>query len=187
VYLHSHSGCQVEARELTLQAVQHGFSVCSFDFSGYGRSEGQYGTLGVKECRDVESIIEHLSSKEKFRNFFLWGRSMGAATAIRYCAAFGEEVIKGLVLDSPFSDAKTMICDILAEEKNMPRFLTSLCLLPIGSTLKEETGCDVLDNAPVELAKLVRVPALVMVGNDDTVTLPERVHEVFSTLSCTVR
>lgn len=165
------------------KALNNNFAVCTFDFAGYGKSEGRYGTLGKREVADVHAVVDYLASKEKYRYIYLWGRSMGAATAIRYCSQISGDFVKGLVLDSPFSDAKEMICDLLSEG-NVPRFVTSLCLLPIGSTLKEKTGYDVLDNRPLDLATDIRVPAIVMVGEKDTLTKPEKVKSIYDSLSC---
>lgn len=182
VYLHSHSGSQMEGADVVRQAMAGNFAVCTFDFAGYGKSEGEYGTLGKNEALDIHSVVEHLVSKEKFRYVYLWGRSMGAATVIRYCSELAEPFVKGIILDSPFSDVKTMICDVLSEG-NVPRFVTSLCLLPISSTLKDKTGIDVLENSPLQLAPEIRIPSFVMVGNQDTLTKPERVREIFDALS----
>ena len=183
IYLHSHSGTQIEGSELVKLATNSKFSLCLFDFGGYGKSEGMYGTLGIQETDDLGCIIDHLASKHKYRYFYLWGRSMGAATIIRYCTQMADDNIKGIVLDSPFTDAKTMIGDILSE-KGLPRFVTSICLLPISSTIKEKTGVDVLDNSPLEMAPLIKIPTFIMVGKEDTVTRPDRVKEIFSTIAC---
>lgn len=107
---------------------------------------------------------------------------MGAATAIHYCSELNTTHVRGLVLDSPFSDAKTMIKDALAED-GIPRLVTSLCLLPIASTVKDKTGFDVLDNSPLMAASKIRVPTLMMVAKNDTVTRPERVEEIFSAVT----
>lgn len=46
-----------------------------FDFSGAGKSEGEFSTLGVNESNDTICVINYL--KEHFSNlvgFYLWGR-----------------------------------------------------------------------------------------------------------------
>lgn len=183
LYLHSHSGCQVEASDLVRPALEHGFALCTFDFAGYGRSEGEYGTLGLRETQDVQAVIDHLTAKHKFRYFYIWGRSMGAATAIHFSAGMPMSQIRGLVLDSPFSDAKTMVKDVLAES-GIPRLVTSVCLMPLASTIKDKTGFDVLENSPLEIANKIQIPSLVLVADKDIITKPERVKEIFSALQC---
>lgn len=61
----------------------------AFDFRGCGLSEGKYLTLGYLEKYDVQAVIEYV---EKYyggeRRWMIWGRSMGAVTAILYTAKF---------------------------------------------------------------------------------------------------
>ena len=65
-----------------------------FDFAGSGYSEGEYITLGVKEARDTRTIIDYAKQKFGINKVILWGRSMGAVTAILFAA---EEKNKNLV------------------------------------------------------------------------------------------
>jgi len=64
------------------------FSACFFDFPGCGLSEGKYVTLGERECHEVHSIITALKRLFGFEEFFLWGKSMGAVSAILYSSLF---------------------------------------------------------------------------------------------------
>lgn len=57
-----------------------------FDFSGSGYSEGNFITLGIKESDDVEKVVNYLKTNYKIGRIILWGRSMGAVTAILYSA-----------------------------------------------------------------------------------------------------
>ena len=41
-------------------------------------------TLGCKEVEDVEVVVNHLRSTGKVSTIALWGRSMGAVTALLY-------------------------------------------------------------------------------------------------------
>ena len=59
VYSHSHSGSRLEGSSI-LNIVQQDFSLCLFDYSGYGYSEGTYSTLGAKEQYDLEAVIAYL-------------------------------------------------------------------------------------------------------------------------------
>ena len=84
-------------------------TVFTFDFSGCGLSEGEYISLGYYERDDVEAIINYLRQSDEISTIALWGRSMGAVTALMY--ADRDPSIAALVLDSPFSNLK-----VLAEE-----------------------------------------------------------------------
>lgn len=59
-------------------------SVFAFDFSGSGKSDGEYISLGVFEKFDVETVVSYLASCDHVSSIALWGHSMGAATATMY-------------------------------------------------------------------------------------------------------
>ena len=111
VYLHSHSANRLEGISL-IPYIFPQFCLCVFDFTGCGQSDGEYVTLGLKEAEDAQAVIEELKEIFGLRNFFLWGRSMGAVSAIVHSYGVrgsGLHDVKGLVLDSPFSCAKSMV------------------------------------------------------------------------------
>lgn len=78
------------------------FDLLSFDFAGCGMSEGQYLTLGYNEKEDVYSVIRRIRERYGVKDIILWGRSMGAATAIFYAAKYGG--VKAVISDNSFSD-----------------------------------------------------------------------------------
>lgn len=71
-----------------------------FDFAGCGMSQGEYISLGWFEREDLEIIINYLRAERKVSTIGLWGRSMGAVTALLY--GDRDPSIAGMVLDSPF-------------------------------------------------------------------------------------
>ncbi len=80
-----------------------GIDLFSFDFSGCGRSEGKWVTLGWKEKDDLHAVLEYLHSAGRTSKVILWGRSMGAATSLLY-AKEPPVPIAGMVLDSCFAE-----------------------------------------------------------------------------------
>lgn len=147
IYLHSHSGCRIESLQI-LEYVSDYFSLCTFDFSGSGNSEGEYVTLGLKELEDLDCVKSYIEQKFRINIFYLWGRSMGAVTAISYAHSKGGKGSAGMVLDSPFTSVKEMVFllfkkipDLMAEmNPNMPKFMVKAALIPIGGTIKSKTG-----------------------------------------------
>lgn len=84
--------------------------VLSFDFAGSGHSEGDYVSLGWFEQDDLETVVDYLRESDWISTIGLWGRSMGAVTAIMYCSK--DPLIGGLVLDSPFSSLRGLVEDL---------------------------------------------------------------------------
>ena len=56
----------------------------SFDFAGTGNSVGKYISLGWYESLDLIVILGQLKKMQKITKIALWGRSMGAVTALMY-------------------------------------------------------------------------------------------------------
>lgn len=51
---------------------------------GSGQSDGKYVTLGYREQDDLALAIQHLRKTGNVSTIGLWGRSMGAVTALLY-------------------------------------------------------------------------------------------------------
>ena len=60
--------------------------LCNFHMyaQGSGQSDGKYVTLGWREQDDLAIAIEHLRGLGTVSTIGLWGRSMGAVTALLY-------------------------------------------------------------------------------------------------------
>jgi alpha-beta hydrolase superfamily lysophospholipase len=59
-------------------------TVFTFDFAGCGLSEGDYISLGYYERGDVDAVFRYLRELGTVSSIGIWGRSMGAVTALMY-------------------------------------------------------------------------------------------------------
>ena len=64
--------------------------------------------MGLNEAKDLESVIFELRNKYGVTKFNIWGRSMGAVTAVLY-ASQNPLTIKKMVLDSPFCNFRQLV------------------------------------------------------------------------------
>jgi len=124
------------------QLILEGFSVCSFDFSGCGLSEGEYISLGFKEQNDIEVVLEYLNSLQRYENFFLWGRSMGAVTALFYVASTHQNLIKGMILDSSFISLRRMVLEYMSETTKLPEILLYPMIPLINRLIRGKIGLE---------------------------------------------
>ena len=53
------------------------------DFAGCGNSGGDYVSLGHHERWDALKLLQELRDRWGVREIIIWGRSMGAVTAIK--------------------------------------------------------------------------------------------------------
>lgn len=62
---------------------------------GSGLSDGKWVTLGAHEVEDLGVVVRHLRSQGGVSSIGLWGRSMGAVTALLY--SHSDPDIAGMV------------------------------------------------------------------------------------------
>ncbi|CAN8067027.1 unnamed protein product [Agarophyton chilense] len=175
VYLHGNGSCRAEAAMLLPVIIPYGFSLLAFDFSGSGRSEGEYISLGVWERYDVATVVEHLVSVG-VQSIVLWGHSMGAATALMYSGLEERSnCVKGLILDSPFSSFEKL-AHFLVSEMRLPLAISRKLILSVGiravrKIVRERADFDVLDIDPLSATKNIpsTLPAIFMHGTSDAV------------------
>lgn len=74
-------------------------------------------TLGANEVEDLSCLVDFIRAGGHTTTLALWGRSMGAVTALLYSER--DPSVAGLVLDSPFSKLTDLMRE-LAQEQRIP-------------------------------------------------------------------
>lgn len=69
LYLPGNSSSRVEAVPLLPYLLPMNITVLAFDFSGSGRSEGEYISLGYYEKEDVDTVLKYLKQTVTFNTF----------------------------------------------------------------------------------------------------------------------
>ncbi|CAM9571973.1 unnamed protein product [Ectocarpus sp. 8 AP-2014] len=189
VYLHGNSSARVDVVKTSSLRVL-GTAACtvvSFDFSGSGMSEGDFVTLGYFEQHDVADVLAYLRSNGMASRYLLWGRSMGAASALLYAARYPNHDLCGLILDSPFCSFKRLARDLVTEGQarrlfffpfhhenavNVPGFLVNGALGMLRHSVKKRTRCDLKTVAPIARARHIRCPCLFIAARKDVMVRP---------------
>ena len=177
VYMHGNSSCRVEAIEYVETILSIGATILAFDFSGCGLSEGPYISLGWYEQEDVHTVITWLRNSNKVSTIGLWGRSMGASTALMF--GHRDPSIAAMVLDSPFSDL-SVLCRELAGKINVPvpGFLVGGVLGLMRSTIKSKADFDIYNCKPIENVDKCFIPAIFTAGEEDDFILPSHAQDL---------
>ncbi|KAH8052300.1 palmitoyl-(protein) hydrolase [Aureococcus anophagefferens] len=143
LYLHSNSSCRlaVVRSPLLATAASLGATLVAFDFAGCGISDGDVVTLGIHERADVAKLIATIKARDPAAQIVLWGRSMGAASALLYCEAYDDPAVSALVLDSPFLSLKTLADDVVKRvAPKAPRCGVACLLCCLKRSVKSRTG-----------------------------------------------
>ncbi|CAE7038773.1 yqkD [Symbiodinium natans] len=175
IYLHGNCSSRAEALDVLQVVLAKNFRLCCMDLSGSGQSEGEFISLGCFEQFDLQVLIQHLRSAGS-RLLGVWGRSMGAVTAILRAAE--DPGISALVLDSPFSNLPMVAQELVQSQVGLPEFLVTLALSHVRSEIQERAHFDIQELQPIRSAPRARSPALFAVAEDDDFVLPHHTRDL---------
>lgn len=178
VYMHGNSSCRLEVLELLPLVLQTGCMLFAFDFAGCGLSEGENITLGYHEKDDAREVIDYLRASGKVSTVALWGRSMGAATALLH--GHRDPSIAAMVLDSPFSSLERLAREIIDQAKlrHKPGFLIRAFMKMMRGTILKRSGLDILKLRPIENVDTCFIPALFVAGSGDQFIPPKHASDI---------
>ncbi|WP_337174020.1 alpha/beta fold hydrolase [Paludisphaera sp.] len=145
--------------------LARGWNVAAIDLRGYGASEGVHSTFGAREADDLRAWLDVLAGLvppgEPFAPV-IWGRSMGAAIALR--AAVDDRRVRGLVLEAPMVDLRSSVATVMRRKRlPMSRALSSVVVRRAGRI----AGAELARPGMLELAPRFDRPAIVVHGSDD--------------------
>eukprot|EP00605_Chrysophyceae_sp_TOSAG23-4_P002397 GSChrysophyteH1.ASY1.ANO1.2653.1 assembled CDS len=182
IYMHGNSSSRIESLPLLSLVLSMGATLLTFDFSGSGMSDGEFVSLGVYERDDLASVMEYLRRPETGTSTIaLYGRSMGAATAILH--AERDPSIAGMILDSPFNDLHLLAQEIVERGRQRgifaPSLLVSIALRFVRSSVKERAGFDIKNVSPISVVDRCFVPALFVAATGDNFIPPHHAQNLY--------
>ena len=162
---------------------RQGFRTLLLDFRGSGGSGGNQTSLGYREADDVARGAEFARSRVPAgAPLVLFGTSMGAAACLR-AIHLGQVAPEGLILESPFDRLLTTVrarFDLLG----VPSWPGAELLVFWGG---QRLGIDGFAHAPLDYARAVECPSLVMHGELDRRVSVAQARSVWSALATTER
>lgn len=174
------------------QVISKGFHFCSMDFAGCGNSGGDYVSLGYHERWDALKLLQELRDRWGVREIIIWGRSMGAVTAIKLysllndqqnCEKSGEIRILALVLDSAFISLKRMVVEVGSTQINMPELLVKALFLLVGSSIEKRANFKLDQLELGQDVERIRCPAMLLASKEDTFVNCSHSEEIFGRLA----
>ncbi len=149
---------------------RYGWNVAALDSRGHGQSEGHLSTFGGLEARDVQVWLDELAARLSRTDPalslrpVLWGRSMGAAIALRAASLDARTV--ALVLEAPMVDIVASTAAVL-RRRRLPfaHVLSRLVVRRAGKL----AGMRIDHPGPVQTAGSVRCTTAIIHGMDDTI------------------
>ncbi|CAK9099596.1 unnamed protein product, partial [Durusdinium trenchii] len=168
IYLHGNSSSRLEACNLVGALISQRIALFCFDAAGCGQSEGEYVSLGWHERDDLAVVIDCLRRLPYCGQIGLWGRSMGAATALMHSSRDSD--LGALCLDSSFASLRQLV-EEFAQSKNIPlpvpSWLVGAALAVVRLRVKALADFDIEDLVPLQHARCSLAPAIFLHGKKD--------------------
>ena len=175
IYLHGNASCRLESMKVLSLCMTLGISLVTLDMSGSGMSQGSYVSLGHFEKDDVSAVCNYLRDNGFATALGIWGRSMGATTALLYASQVDPN-IAAIVSDSAFSSLYQLSQDLVGMATqgmgSVKRFVTDQAIGMVSSATKHRVGFDVSDVDVLSSIHSCQRPILFIWGESDTMVLP---------------
>jgi pimeloyl-ACP methyl ester carboxylesterase len=141
-------------------------------------SDGEYISLGWYERDDLAMVIEYLRSTNSTTCIGLWGRSMGAVTALLH--ADRDLSIACMILDSPFTSLTSLAEELAAKHSSLPGFILKACLSLVRSSIKSRADFDINLLRPIDHVEQIYIPALFGAAKQDDFVKPTHSQQLFA-------
>ncbi len=194
----------------TMERLCHaGYAAHAFDYRGHGRSEGVRAHVDdfAHYLSDLDALVEHARQKAGAQQpLFVLGHSLGGLIVARWLMGKSEG-LAGAVLSSPFMDlgfrpprwkvtasgllsalaprlhlANELAYEQLTHDVAIQQATAADPLYQHVTTARWFTQATAAQRETLQRAREIVVPALVLVGEEDTIALPAAAKRLFAGL-----
>ncbi|MDQ2942174.1 MAG: alpha/beta fold hydrolase [Candidatus Dormibacteraeota bacterium] len=113
-----HKGQRQGSLGISAALWRKGFNVILYSYRGMPGSDRAPITFGIKEVLELQAVIAFARKRISGARIGLLGYSMGAVVSL--LGAAGEPGVQALVLDSPFSDLRTLLIENVRRATKLP-------------------------------------------------------------------
>jgi alpha-beta hydrolase superfamily lysophospholipase len=155
---------------------QMGYNTLLVDFMGSGGSEGSRTTIGFREAEEVMTCYNYVAGKGK-GPVYLFGTSMGAVAILKAIKDY-RLTPAGIMIECPFGTLYETVCARF-RTMDVPCFPMAGLLVFWGGV---ENGFWAFSHKPVEYAKAVSCPTLLLYGGKDEKVSLQETEDLFANL-----
>ncbi|MCW3124579.1 MAG: hypothetical protein JWO03_237 [Bacteroidetes bacterium] len=177
ILFHGYGSDKSKLLDRSNEFIKMKYDVLLVDFMGSGGSEGNATTIGCKESQNVKDCYDYIAAKDK-RPIYLFGNSMGSAAVLKSINDYHFEP-SGIIIECPFGSMYKTTCARFSE-MHIPAFPMAGLLVFWGGV---ENGFWAMGHNPIEYAKAVKCPTLLMAGGRDEKVSKEEIDEIYANLS----
>ena len=179
-YLLMAHGFRTDRYLLLKQAYEmskRGYNTLLIDQRGYGHSQGEYTTFGLKESLDIAQWVNHLISLDPEAEIGLYGVSMGASSILMALGTTLPENVRFVISDSAYSTLPAEMEYLY--NKQMPTGFP-LYSLYLNGILKDKLGFKIEDVDCLRAVSQNQIPVLFIHSNTDKTIPYEQAIDLFN-------
>ena len=172
--VHGYANCKASLLQEAKAFHELGYEAVLLDLRGSGGSDGSETTVGIREADDVAAAALALQEASPHQSLIVYGQSMGSAAILR---AIAESKIqpKAVIVECPFDRLLSTVESRFAA-MGVPSFPSARLLVFWGGVQHDFNG---FAHNPVEYARSVRCPVLLMHGKHDPRVTQEQVQAIW--------
>jgi len=176
ILFHGYGGEKSEMLDKADEFLRLGYNTLLVDFMGAGNSEGNQTTIGFREGEEVKTSFDFIKQKGE-QNIILFGTSMGAVAILKAIDEYRLQP-QSIIIQSPFGTLYRTVCTRF-KIIHVPSFPMAGLLLFWGSV---ENGFWAFSHKPVEYAKEVKCPTLLMYGEKDPKVTRKEIDRIYKNI-----
>lgn len=177
IMFHGYAACKSDLLVPAAQFHAMGYKVLLVDFHGSGGSSGSDTGIGFSESKDVAQALDYARAQWPIRRIILYGVSMGSAAILRAIAREGVTA-DAVIIETPF-DRLINTARNRFNLMGLPAFPAAELLVFWGGV---QQGFNGFEHNPVEYARSVKCPVLMMHGERDSRVTAEQARSIFDNL-----
>jgi alpha-beta hydrolase superfamily lysophospholipase len=177
IMFHGYAACKSDLLLPAAEFHKMGYDLFLIDFRGSGGSTGQETSIGFNEGKDVAQAVRFVNNQWPDRRIILYGVSMGSAAILR-AIAFEAVHADAVIIESPFDSLLHTVGNRF-KIMGLPGFPAARLLVFWGGV---QQGFNGFKHNPVDYAKSVNCPVLLMHEERDTRATPDQAKTVFDNL-----
>ena len=154
-----------------------GYDTFVVDFRGSGGSNQSGTSIGFYEADDVAASVNYVQTKLGQKHFVLYGQSMGGVAILR-AIAVKEVEPQGIIIEAIFDKMISTVENRFALME-IPSFPSAQVLIFWGSVISGYSG---FEHNPVDYARNVKCPVLMLHGTADERATLEQAQAVYKFL-----
>ncbi|MGG9963244.1 alpha/beta hydrolase [Ferruginibacter sp. SUN106] len=179
ILFHGYSGEKSSLIDKSDEFIRQGYSTFLVDFMGSGGSEGNQTTIGFKEAAEVKTAFDYLVQQGETK-IYLFGTSLGAVAIMKAINDYQMNPA-GIMIECPFGSMYKTTCARFKSMK-VPSFPMAALLVFWGGV---ENNFWAFGHNPIEYAKTIHCPTLLLYGEQDKNVSREEIDEIYANLQCT--